>query len=124
MSEELKKQLNTDVSEVIDQENLYFNDKQEVINEINRIVNEKLTIRFTEIYLELNKIKNDIDQKHESTKKSTNVIIDSLKNEILTEIKTFVTDHIKTFFELFSSSSKESPTQKKKSFFSCSSMKK
>ena len=102
---------------IIDTENIYYNDKQDVINDINKIVDEKLTIKFSEIYLELNKIKNDLDEKHETIKKSNNIIIDSLKNELLTEIKTFVTDHLKTFFELFSLSS-NSPSKKKK-FFSC-----
>lgn len=107
---------------IIDTENIYYNDKQDVINDINKIVDEKLTIKFSEIYLELNKIKNDLDEKHETIKKSNNIIIDSLKNELLIEIKTFVTDHIKTFFELFSMSS-NSPS-KKKNFFSCWSNKK
>lgn len=125
-------------SVILDSENIYYNDKEEVIKDINKIVDEKinqynkknhedLTFKFTNVYLEMNKIKDSINDLHNNEKVKKSFEFNINKSEILSEliksVDNIIFDKVKAFIEGMSNNSPENKPFKK-SFFSCASNKK
>ena len=125
---------------ILDSENIYYNDKEEVLKDINKIVDDKTVFKFSELFLEIGNINQRLCNIEKNLLECNNKQIEyfdrkeipkrniDLKNEIISEIiKTIdniIIEKVKSFIEGMSNNNSPENKPFKKSFFSCSSSKK